>query len=422
MSLTRAALLQLRLSRRISTTCKNSQQNERVAPARVASATNWVNRVLKPSRPNEPRPTTLWVANLPLDVPIEELLRLVLFGPIFRIKSKQLGQDRFVSLTFFEHSTAVAFYREITKNEVVVRGARLRFEWGRHTHGLQGATPGSRVGTRAIFIHHIHRLGSEEQVHRQMAQFGPLDRIFFRPNGDGFVDFLAVNHAVRAAQTLRMDGLRVGFAEDRCLSAHRTYTAAVQNGARQVILNNVPSDTSVAELCDHIRGGILQRITFHPDNRVAFVDFLKPEAALAFWRHAFYRGITLSGQRLTAWMKADKPQLARPVPHLVASVANHGASRCLRITTPFLSPNAIRHDFKRWGPIERAEIDNESVVIAYLDIEDSIKAWRMMHTRPGYESARIEFAPDPCGEPLAGAQRTSQMLQARMANILKPPP
>jgi hypothetical protein len=57
-------------------------------------------------------------------------------------------------------------------------------------------------------------------------------------------------------------------------------------------------------------------------------------------------------------MKVDKRELAKLVPHIVANVAQ-GASRCLRVVgppIPYLSENAIRRDFERFGNVERVEL------------------------------------------------------------------
>ncbi|KAF8211606.1 hypothetical protein K438DRAFT_2040920 [Mycena galopus ATCC 62051] len=367
---------------------------------------------------NEPLPTTIWVSNVPPGATVADFLHVVLVGPLFRVKTKKLGMRRFIALTFFENATAVKFYREMTENEVVLHGARLQFAWGRRTHERQSG-PGSRIGTRAIFIHDVHELGTRDEFHARLAKYGPVDRVLFKNNEQSaFVDFCAVKYAVQAAQALRDEGVRVGFGDDRCMSSGRIHATAIQNRVRQVTLIDIPDGTLVSELCDHIRGGALERIVYLRPQRVAFVLFLEHNAAAAFWRHAFYHGITVKGYRLAAWMKADRPELAKQVPHLVTAVAD-GASR----------PGALRSDFECFGPVERVELvhisslGNGTVLVAFMDIEHAIKAVRLLRKAPGYERARIFFAPDPCAGPLSGAQRMAQTLHTQLTNLLnlKPP-
>ncbi|KAJ6510277.1 hypothetical protein C8R47DRAFT_790415 [Mycena vitilis] len=397
-----------------------SQQKQK---ARLQSAVNWVHRVLKPSRPDVPLPVTVWVHHVPPDTPLDELLRLVLFGPLFRITDKLDGQTRFISLTFFENATAVAFYREMTENVVILRGARLKFEWGRRTSAIQGEVPGNTVGSRTIFIHDVRRLGSRKKFDARIARYGPIDRVHLNTYDNGaFVDFMSAKSAIAAAKSLRGDRIRYGFADDRCYAAGRLRSAAMQNRVRQVILNDIPPGTSLAELCDHVRGGGLERILFIPERRVAFVHFLAHSAAAAFSRHALYYGVTIRGQRLGAKMKADTLKLARLVPHIDARVAS-GATRCLRIKgAPPLSENEMRRDFERFGRVERVDLAPPTgcgVVVSFADIEHAMTAaWRIGH-QPGYEDAEVEFAPDRCAGPLPnGAQNTAQALQAHIANFL----
>ncbi|KAJ7667575.1 hypothetical protein DFH06DRAFT_1182902 [Mycena polygramma] len=378
-----------------------SQQKQK---ARLQSAVNWVHRVLKPSRPDAPLPTTVWVHDVPPDIPLDEFLRLVLFGPLFRITDKLDGQTRFISLTFFENATAVAFYREMTENVIMLRGVRLKFEWGRRT--IQGEVP---VGSRAIFIHDVRRLGSRKKFDARIARYGPIDRVHFNTYDNGaFVDFMSANSAIAAAKSLRGDRIRHGFADDRCYAAGRLRFAAMQNRVRQ--------------LCDNIRGGGLERIVFIPERRVAFVHFLAHSAAAAFSRHALYYGVTIRGQRLGAKMKADTPKLARLAPHLEAKVAS-GATRCLRVKgAPLMREDEMRRDLERFGRVERVDFappTGGGAIVSFADIEHAMSAAWLIGQQPGFEDAEVEFAPDRCAKPLpSGAQNTAQALQAHISNFL----
>ncbi|KAJ6543883.1 hypothetical protein B0H19DRAFT_1267203 [Mycena capillaripes] len=388
--------------------------------ARIDSAVNWVNRVLQPPRPGAPQPTTIWVHNTPLDAPLNELMRLVLFGPLFRITDiVSKGRVRYISLTFYENATAVAFFREMSENEVLLRGSRLKFEWGRGP--IRGEVPGRPIGTRAIFIH--RGLGTTEQLYDRLTPYGAIERIFHAPLGGVFVDFLTVKSAVAAVESLRRDGVLVGFADDHCYAEGRLRASAIQNHVRQVILGDVPLGITLATLCDQIRGGALERIVHVPDRRVAFVHFLNPSAAATFSRYALYHGITLGGQRLSVQMKPDKnPAWARLVPHLAAAL-KFGASRCLSVTNaPNIPESALRRDFERFGLVERVKRlpppDNELTLVSFADIEHAIAASRLIGRQAGYEGARVAFAVDPCGGPLPGARERAKTLQAHIAGFL----
>lgn len=48
---------------------------------------------------------------------------------------------------------------------------------------------------------------------------------------------------------------------------------------RTIYLGNIHPLTTTEELCNHIRGGILQSIKYVPDKQMAFVTFVDPNAA-----------------------------------------------------------------------------------------------------------------------------------------------
>ena len=86
-------------------------------------------------------------------------------------------------------------------------------------------------------------------------------------------------------------------------------TAALQQmGNRTVYLGNIHPDTSTEEICNHIRGGILQNIRFIPEKHIAFITFIESNAALAFYHLASYSGIMIHQRRLKiGWGKHSGP-------------------------------------------------------------------------------------------------------------------
>ncbi|KAJ7122895.1 hypothetical protein C8R44DRAFT_876092 [Mycena epipterygia] len=384
--------------------------------ARLTSAVNWAHKVLDhPDGRALPPPTTICAYNVPPDVPIDEFLHLVLFGPLFLINDRILPHGRVISLTFFENATAVAFFREVTAHDVVFRGASVRFEWA------PGPDPRRRITTRALFVHNVGRLGTSEEFHARMARHGPIDRVLFTNNYlAAFVDYLSPTSAVKAVEDLRKEGIRVGFANDRCWTAGTHRAAALESGARQVILGSVPPGAAIRDLCDQIRGGALEKIEIV--QHTAFVNFLAHTSAAAFYQYALYHGITLDGRRLTVNMKPDQPALTRLVPHLAHSV-QRGVTRCIHVAgVPDSNTHRIRLVFAHFGRVERLEILDGSATVAYADIRDAIMAARKLWRIPGYEDTEVEFAPDPCAAPVPAAQKAAQTLQARIAGFLTLPP
>ncbi|KAJ6567353.1 hypothetical protein DFH09DRAFT_1156736 [Mycena vulgaris] len=386
--------------------------------AQLGSAVRWANEVLEQPRNPVAPTTTVSVQNLPPEAPLDEFLRLVLFGPLFRIDDK-FRRHGIVSLSFFERSAAVAFYQEMTSNEVTWRDERLRFVWGSGRTGRwrPGPIPYHRVTTRAIYIHDVRQLGTREQFHEHITQYGPVDSVVFtNEEQSAFVTFLAAATAYRAAHALRKESLKVGFADDPCWTAGRTRADALRSHTRQVRLTNIPPGTTVSDLCDHIRGGALEKINFTPEHRTAFVHFIEHESAAVFYRHALYRGITLGGQRLRVSIKMDTPELTRLVPHVAASVAA-GASRSVRTSVSFPA-DRLRHDFEHFGPVERVELTDGGAIVSFTEIQSAIQATRLITWHAEYQAADIDFVPDRCAAPFLAASRAAQTLQAHMASLL----
>ncbi|KAJ7163797.1 hypothetical protein C8R43DRAFT_253448 [Mycena crocata] len=383
----------------------------------LSSAVNWTHQVLR-HQPERALSTTIWVHNLPPDVSVGQLLRLVLFGPLFRVAESEWNRARVISLTFFDNPTAVRFYQEMTNNQVILHGIRLKFAWG------QGPAP-SRYGTRALFIHDVAQLGPADQLHERLSQYGSVDRVLFTRQGRAaFVDFLAVSSAKPAVKKLRKLGVKVGFADDGCWTAGQVRAFANESRTRQVILTDMPTGTTVTNICDHICGGALEKILFDTERCVAFVHFVTHEAAEAFYRHALYHGIMIGDQRLSTQMKPDPPHLARLPPHLAHSIEN-GATRCLHLVgIPDIPVERIRHDFERFGTVERVEVvkcdGSRNALVSFTDIRDAIKAARSVVREP-VRQIEVGFATDRCAAPFPGAQRTAQVLQAHIASFLTMP-
>ncbi|KAJ7672808.1 hypothetical protein B0H17DRAFT_1208526 [Mycena rosella] len=394
--------------------------------AQLDIALRWANRVLA-------GPTTVSVHNVPPDAALGEFMRLVMFGPLLRVEDRPGRLARVISLTFVENATAVAFFHEMNQNKVVLRGSRLMFAWA-HPQGVppgplsflvvRPPVPPQLVASRALYIHDTRRLGTREQFHQFIARYGPIERATFR--GDAaIVNFLAVSSAIKTAEALREDGVKASFTEDRCSVAGRARAAALKSRTRQVILGDIPPGTRAADLCDHIRGGALERILVKPGRRFAFIHFLEHASAAAFYRHAHYHGITLGEQRLSARIQAEAPDVVRLPADLARRVAA-GASRCVRVTDVLLPEARLRRELERLGPIERFEHSpsSRSATVAFESIQHAIMAVRAIQHPVRWRGwSDAGFAVDPCAAPLRGtsrtASKTARELQGQMSDFLR---
>lgn len=125
-----------------------------------------------------------------------------------------------------------------------------------------------------------------------------------------------------------------------------------QIGNRTVYLGNIHPDTTVEEICNHIRGGILQNIRHIAEKHIAFVTFVDPNTALAFFHLATYSGVMIHNRRLKiGWGKHSGP-----LSPAIAMAVQAGGSRNVYVgnieDAEFLNEEKLRRDFGDFGEIE----------------------------------------------------------------------
>lgn len=88
-------------------------------------------------------------------------------------------------------------------------------------------------------------------------------------------------------------------------------------------VGNMHPDTTCEDVCNTIRGGILQEVRHIPDKHICFITFVLPESALALHQFASQQGITIKNRRLkVGWGKHSGP-----CPPGIAAIVNSGGSR-----------------------------------------------------------------------------------------------
>lgn len=125
-----------------------------------------------------------------------------------------------------------------------------------------------------------------------------------------------------------------------------------QFGNRTVYLGNLHPDTTAEDICNHVRGGILQSIRYMPDRHIAFVTFVDHNAALTFFHMALVSGISVLNRRLkVGWGKPSGP-----LSPAIALAVQSGASRNVyigNISDPSrMSEDKIWHDLSQYGELE----------------------------------------------------------------------
>ncbi|PWN46664.1 hypothetical protein IE53DRAFT_322548 [Violaceomyces palustris] len=178
-------------------------------------------------------------------------------------------------------------------------------------------------------------------------------------------------------------------------------SALTQIGNRTVYLGNIHPETTTEEICNHIRGGILQNIRYIPEKHIAFVTFVDPNTALAFFHLASYSGIMIHNRRLKiGWGKHSGP-----LSPAIAMAVQAGGSRNVYIGNiddpETLNEDKIRDDFSQYGEIEMVNSLREKncAFANFTNIQSAIKCIEGMKNHPDYQTVKIAYGKDRCGNP-----------------------
>ncbi|CCM03933.1 uncharacterized protein FIBRA_06085 [Fibroporia radiculosa] len=400
---------------------------------------------------------TVYVGNVPPTASVDELLNLVHFGPLESIRV--LPEKSCVFLSFLDGATAAAFHADALIKKLSLHGQELKIGWGKPS-----AVP-SQVAlaiqqsnaSRNVYLGGLDETVTEEQLRDDLSRFGLIDQVkIVRDKNIGFVHFLSISVATKVVNTLPTEpawaGKRVNYGKDRCAYIPKSQQAAAQaaqaaaaqslvaqsaaaslsplntNGPsfaspmtpympfaqdaltsmaggqglnRTVYLGNIHPETTAEDLCNAIRGGVLQSLRYMQDKHIAFVTFIDPAAALTFFQVASYQGLTLNNRRLkVGWGKNSGP--LQPA---LALAVHSGATRNVYIGNiedfDTFNEEKLKRDFCEFGEIELVNFLKEKncAFVNFTNISNAIKAIEGVKNKPDYANLRIAHGKDRCANP-----------------------
>ncbi|KAF5338315.1 hypothetical protein D9757_006838 [Collybiopsis confluens] len=175
----------------------------------------------------------------------------------------------------------------------------------------------------------------------------------------------------------------------------------MQGMNRTVYLGNIHPETSSEDMCNAIRGGVLQSIRYMQDKHIAFVTFIDPAAAFTFFQVASYQGMTLNNRRLKiGWGKNSGP-----LPPTLALAVHAGATRNVYIGNiedfETFTEERLKRDFGEYGDIELVNFLKEKncAFVNFTNISNAIKAIDGVKNKPEYANLRIAHGKDRCANP-----------------------
>jgi RNA recognition motif-containing protein len=408
-------------------------------PPVMQSGTGWMSSTSR----------TVYLGNIPADTTAEELLSHVRSGQIESVR--MLPDKNCAFISFLDGSSATHFHSDAILKKLNIKGQDIKVGWGKPSQvptSVQLAVQQSGA-SRNVYLGNLPEDISEQEIREDLSKYGPIDTIkMVREKNIGFVHFLSIGNAVKAVAQLPQDQKwqpprRVFYGKDRCAYVSKTQQqnaaqylgiapgyAHVLNGAdrdlisnalaqqsvaaaavattaggvnnlgnRTIYLGNIHPETTIEEICNVVRGGLLHHIRYIPDKHICFVTFIDPTSAASFYALSNLQGLMIHNRRLKiGWGKHSGA-----LPPAIALAVSGGASRNVYIGNldDGWSEERLRQDFAEYGEIElvNALREKSCAFVNFTNIANAIKAIEGMRGRDEYKRFKINFGKDRCGNP-----------------------
>jgi RNA recognition motif-containing protein len=404
---------------------------------------------------------TVYLGNIPPETSAEEILGHVRSG---QIESVRLLPDKNCAfISFLDSSSATHFHSDAILKKLSIRGQDIKIGWGKPSQvPTSVALAVQQSGaSRNVYLGNLPEDVSEDELREDLSKFGPIDTVkIVREKAIGFVHFLSIGNAIKAVAQLPQEPKwqaprRVYYGKDRCAYVSKTQQqnaaqylgiapgyAHVLNGAdrdmisnalaqqsvaaaavatsaggvnnlgnRTVYLGNIHPETTIEEICNVVRGGLLHHIRYIPDKHICFVTFIDPTSAASFYALSNLQGLMIHNRRLKiGWGKHSGA-----LPPAIALAVSGGASRNVYIGNldESWTEDRLRQDFSEYGEIELVNTLREKscAFVNFTNIANAIKAIEAIRGREEYKRFKVNFGKDRCGNP--PRQMNNQQQQAQ---------
>ncbi|KAH8801499.1 hypothetical protein F5884DRAFT_516748 [Xylogone sp. PMI_703] len=412
---------------------------------------------------------TVYLGNIPPETSAEEILGHVRSG---QIESVRLLPDKNCAfISFLDASSATHFHSDAILKKLAIRGQDIKVGWGKPSQvPTSVALAVQQSGaSRNVYLGNLSEEVTEEELREDLGKFGPIDTVkIVREKAIGFVHFLSIGNAIKAVAQLPQEPKwqaprRVYYGKDRCAYVSKTQQqnaaqylgiapgyAHVLNGAdrdlisnalaqqsvaaaavatsagginnlgnRTVYLGNIHPETTIEEICNVVRGGLLHHIRYIPDKHICFVTFIDPTSAASFYALSNLQGLMIHNRRLKiGWGKHSGA-----LPAAIALAVSGGASRNVYVGNldESWTEERLRQDFSEYGEIELVNTLREKscAFVNFTNIANAIKAIEAVRGKEEYRRFKVNFGKDRCGNP---PRQVQQAQSPRADGVNSPPP
>ncbi|CAH0043128.1 unnamed protein product [Clonostachys solani] len=397
---------------------------------------------------------TVYLGNIPPDTTAEEILGHVRSG---QIESVRLLPDKNCAfISFLDASSATHFHSDAILKKLCIKGQDIKVGWGKPSQvPTSVALAVQQSGaSRNVYLGSLPEEITLEELREDLGKFGAIDTIkVVREKNIAFVHYLSIANAIKAVSQLPQEAKwqaprRVYYGKDRCAYVSKTQqqnaaqylgispgyahmltgadrdlissalaqqsvaAAAVATtagginnlGNRTIYLGNIHPETTIEEICNVVRGGLLHHIRYIPDKHICFVTFIDPTAAASFYALSNLQGLMIHNRRLKiGWGKHSGA-----LPPAIAMAVSGGASRNVYIGNldETWTEERLRQDFTEFGEIElvNALREKSCAFVNFTNIANAIKAIEAIRGREEYKKFKVNFGKDRCGNPPRQAQ------------------
>lgn len=404
---------------------------------------------------------TVYLGNIPSDTSAEEILGHVRSGQIESVRILPDKNCAFVS--FLDGSSATHFHSDAILKKLSIKGQDIKIGWGKPSSvPTSVALAVQQSGaSRNVYLGNLPEETTEEELREDLSKYGSIDTVkIVREKAIGFVHFLSIGNAIKAVTQLPQESKwqaprRVYYGKDRCAYVSKTQQqnaaqylgiapgyAHVLNGAdrdlitnalaqqsvaaaavattaggvnnlgnRTVYLGNIHPETTIEEICNVVRGGLLHHIRYIPDKHICFVTFIDPTSAASFYALSNLQGLMIHNRRLKiGWGKHSGA-----LPPAIALAVSGGASRNVYIGNldETWSEDRLRQDFQEYGEIELVNTLREKscAFVNFTNIANAIKAIEAARGKEEYKRFKVNFGKDRCGNPPRQVSNQQQVQQ-----------
>jgi len=406
---------------------------------------------------------TVYLGNIPQDTTAEEILGHVRSG---QIESVRLLPDKNCAfISFLDASSATHFHSDAILKKLCIKGQDIKVGWGKPSQvPTSVALAVQQSGaSRNVYLGNLPEEVTEEEIREDLGKYGAIDTVkIVKEKNIAFVHFLSISNAIKAVSQLPQEQKwqaprRVYYGKDRCAYVSKTQqqnaaqylgiapgyahmltgadrdvisnalaqqsvaAAAVATAAgginnlgnRTIYLGNIHPETTIEEICNVVRGGLLHQIRYIPDKHICFVTFIDPTAAASFYALSNLQGLMIHNRRLKiGWGKHSGG-----LPPAIALAVSGGASRNVYIGNldETWTEERLRQDFSEYGEIELVNTLREKscAFVNFTNIANAIKAIEAIRGKDEYKKFKVNFGKDRCGNPPRQLQQQGQQQQAQ---------